>query len=74
MRTTDLTAARLRELLDYDPATGVFTWRSPRPSRYQLISVDGWTYQASRLAWLWMTGSWPKGQIGRPPLARALIC
>jgi DNA-directed RNA polymerase specialized sigma24 family protein len=71
MATTesDLTAARLRELLDYDPITGVFTWRS-RPSRYRFIEIDGWTYKASRLAWLWMTGSWPKGQIDHANLKK----
>jgi hypothetical protein len=51
MRTTesDLTAARLRELLDYDPATGVFTWRRSRGYRH--IEVGGNRYLASRLAW-----------------------
>jgi hypothetical protein len=72
-----LTAERLRELLDYDPATGVFTWRV-RAGRsaagreagwiqryrkvdieYRDIRVDGRTYRAHRLAFLWMTGSFP---------------
>jgi HNH endonuclease len=70
MSTTELTAARLRELLDYDPITGAFTWRSPRQSGYRRIFIDGRLYAASRLAWLWMTGSWPKGQIDHANLKK----
>ncbi len=73
----ELTAGRLRELLHYDPETGVFTWRvrpvhshrvgdiagSDSGRRYRVIGVAGRIYKAHRLAWLYMTGSWPADQI-----------
>lgn len=76
MATADLTAARLRELLEYDPETGLFRWRAPR-SRFQasplagtkqrigyiVFRVDGTLQYAHRLAWLYMTGSWPQHKI-----------
>jgi HNH endonuclease len=69
-----MTAERLRELLHYDPETGVFTWRKSASNRvavgmvagtlskrgYVCIAVDGKTYKAHRLAFLWMTGCFPK--------------
>lgn len=68
-----IVAERLRELLHYDPATGIFTWLVRTSNRiqvgdiagsvagngYLLIGVDGVRYYAHRLAWLWMTGKWP---------------
>ena len=73
-----LSANRLRKLLNYAPATGVFRWRVrkgpsnvgtvagsiSRPKGYRLICIDGKIYRANRLAWLYMTGKWPKLEIG----------
>lgn len=71
-----LTAERLREVLRYNPATGAWTWRVRSggkcvagssagcldPSGYIKISVDNGRYYAHRLAFLYMTGEWPKGE------------
>ena len=73
-----LAADRLRELLEYDPEGGQFRWRvgrqgvranrngaagGPDGQGYTRIKVDGTYYGAHRLAWLYMTGDWPAGQI-----------
>jgi hypothetical protein len=72
---TELTRARLRELLSYDPETGVFEWivsRSgvkrpeaggPDGQGYVRIKIDGRYYGAHRLAWMYVTGGLPGGQI-----------
>ena len=76
-RLDDLTAAYLREILDYDPETGIFRWRCHRSGvtagavaggvgstcEYFLIQIDGRKYVAHRLAWLWMTGDWPGSDL-----------
>ncbi|GAB1578669.1 HNH endonuclease [Bordetella petrii] len=74
---SELTAERLRELLAYDRETGIFTnliCRGPNSPKgavsgyrtdegYWSIGIGGKYYKAHRLAWLYMTGEWPKGQI-----------
>ena len=71
-----LTVERLRELLHYNPETGVFTYRVTRKGvskgkvagwhgktdSRRRICLDGKTYLASRLAFLYMTGCWPKNE------------
>jgi HNH endonuclease len=71
-----LTAAQVRELLSYNPRTGVFHWKvsagrakcgkaaGGRDRRgVHRVRIDGQLYQASRLAWLYVTGRWPKHEI-----------
>lgn len=79
MSNTDskVTPERLREALDYDSETGLFTWRihcgPAKPGKpanpldvttgYIRISLDGRNYQAHRLAWLHHYGVWPSHEI-----------
>ena len=73
-----LTAERLREVLFYDKETGLFTWlvtlstkcpagsvsgKGNRSNRYVYIKIDGRSYFAHRLAWLYVKGVWPTNQI-----------
>lgn len=72
----DLTQARLKELLHYDPQTGGFNWIKPKKgvrshgrAGYKrkrgdvIICVDYVHHMAHRLAWLYMTGSFPDSII-----------
>lgn len=72
-----LTAARLRELVKYDPITGIFTrnvivWKVGKvgevighlnkTGRIE-VSVEGKIYLAHRLAWMYVSGEWPSQEI-----------
>jgi len=72
----DLTAQRLKDLLRYCPDTGEFTAAKARrglrkvgsagwvnAQGYRCVSLDGSTYLAHRLAWLFVNGEWPLDQI-----------
>ena len=80
-----LTAGHLREILNYDPETGVWKWiartarcihigdvaGSMKGQGYWQIQIDGHNYFAHRLAWLYMTDEWPTCQIDHINLDRA---
>ena len=72
-----ITAERVREVLDYNPDNGVFTWiktcstramsgsvaGTRRKNKYIQIRVDKKIYLAHRLAWLHFYGSFPPEEI-----------
>jgi HNH endonuclease/AP2 domain len=65
---------RLKELLNYDAETGIFIWIIKRrgnvnigsvaggkkPDGYIHIKLDGKTYKAHRLSWLYVYGKFPE--------------
>jgi hypothetical protein len=68
-----LTQDILKSLLNYEPKTGVFTYKDKKrfglvagnisKAGYVQIWINGKTRLAHRLAWLYMVGEWPKKQI-----------
>lgn len=88
MAATNLTADLLRQLVDYTPSTGLFTWkRRPvemfkdlraceawngryagkaaggRSGDYIGLRINGRSYLAHRLAWLYVHGVWPGDEV-----------
>ena len=73
---TELTVERLKELVSYDPDTGIFQWAMARrkcrkgdaagcrmTNGYIGIRIDNVLHNAHRLAWLYTHGVWPTDQI-----------
>lgn len=79
MAKANLTAQYLRQILNYEPETGIFRWaivRRPSPFKpgdragtidkkkgHLIIKINGKSYKAHRLAWLYVTGEWPTTQL-----------
>lgn len=68
--------ARLKQVLEYDPESGIFRWRVSRgrvkpglvagckdPDGYVVIRIYGEQYFAHRLAWLYIEGYFPENEI-----------
>lgn len=81
----DILAIRIRELFDYEQDTGNFVRKfqancadgkpgsiagSLKKDGRIWIRIDGIKYTAHRLAWLYMTGSWPTDMIDHKDLNR----
>lgn len=71
-----ITASLLRDLVSYDEGTGSFTrlknvrgsfagpiTPKPQSNGYVSIWVANGRYSAHRLAWLYVYGEWPRGEI-----------
>jgi len=70
MAKTDLTAKRLREIINYDPITGILTSRGSgadigriQARGYVHVTVFGRSYLAHRIAWIFVNGVWPTNEI-----------
>ena len=83
MATNSITQERLKSLLTYDADTGEFRWRIKRPRctpgcvagtpsyhGYTVIKLDGVSYKAHRLAWLYENGNWPASELDHINRAR----
>lgn len=74
-----VTADSVRRLFNYDPSTGVVTWKSA-PGAFQLryigrvagtinkkgyrtVTIGSRVYQLHRVIWLYVHGVWPKATI-----------
>jgi hypothetical protein len=85
MKNLTLTYERLRQVVKYDPETGVFTWLirlspnikvggiagSKDTGGYLQFMIDGRHYLSHRLAVLYMTGQWPDSDIDHKDLDKA---
>lgn len=76
MAAKDITADRVRESLNYNPDTGIFTWRMTNRrgfvgrvaggvngDGYIMIGIFGTRQYAHRLAFLHQYGAWPKHDV-----------
>lgn len=76
---------RLQYLLDYNPKSGLFTWRNPTSRRvragriagnidsmgYVQMSLDNRDYRGHRLAWLYVHGHYPENEVDHVNMVRS---
>ena len=75
-KVKSLTQEELKDWLHYDPRSGLFHWLKTglriqlfrRPGNltkqgYRRIGIGNYVYQEHQLAYLYMTGEWPKQDI-----------
>jgi hypothetical protein len=74
---SDISQNLLKQFLEYDPETGDWRWLKSTGKMikegdaagtisvhgYRIITFLGTKYRASRLAFLYMTGSWPENEV-----------
>lgn len=81
-----LTLQRVRDVLDYNASTGLFTWKARLSVRAPIgsiagsvskydgrrrIGVDNCHHFASRLAWFYTYGAWPSGEVDHINMVRS---
>ena len=75
----DLSYESVQETFDYDPETGLLTWKVRLSKRVRIGDVAGFAqkrnkgrlkvginnkdYMVHRIIWLWMTGAWPEFEV-----------
>lgn len=73
----NISLKRLKDLLSYDPETGIFRWVKRTSNRVNIgdiageiddhghrgIRIDSYRYRAHRLAWLWVYGRLPADDL-----------
>lgn len=72
-----LTQDQLKNLIDYDPVTGIFRWKvclkngarpgdiagHADPTGYTKLRLNGAYWKAHRVAWFYVHGEWPESVV-----------